>query len=335
MSADYNYNIDEDDIEQLTKNRRKGTNKMALLKKDSTTKPAQRKVVKRNPGFQLPTGRRKPVTDPWMYSYLITGEKKIGKTSFALEGCEEFVIQFDKPNLAYRIREECPKVWKEVERIVKALEDASNEGSFPYQRIIIDGVGEAYAMCQAAVCKYFQVEHPSEVGYARGWHKLRDDFTDFINRLLRLQSTANCGAMFIAHAEWKEVNVRGGGKIEKLVPNLAGKCEEIVNGKVDAWFIYDYIGKRRVLVTQGDMETGAGHRIDGHFLTESGEKIVEIDMGSSPKDAMDNFLSAFHNKQKYSTIEELEEADKLAKPSPRKTTRTTRKRASGRSTSHK
>ena len=324
MSADYDYDIDEEDRAQLAKNRRANMAKA----KPSRGRTAPRRVVKKNPGFQLPTGRREPIKDPWMYAYLITGEKKIGKTSFALEGCEEFVLQFDKPNLAYKIREECPKTWREVTRIIKALEVAAEEGEFPYQRIIVDGIGEAYAMCQLDVCSHFAVEHPSDVGFAKGWHKLRDEFTDFINRILRLQHVAQCGAMFIAHAEWKEVNVRGGGKIEKLVPNLAGRCEEIVNGKVDAWFVYDYMDKRRVLVTQGDMETGAGHRIDGHFLTPDSRKIVEIDMGSNPKEAMTNFLKAFHNQQDYTTIEELEESSKAKSP-PRKTTR---RRASGRST---
>lgn len=266
-------------------------------RRNSPQKPAN--SIRKNPGWKLPTTRRAPVSNPWRYAYLLAGEKKIGKTSFAIEGCDEYVIQLDKPQLAYEIMEDIPKSWRELVMILKALEESAEAGKFPYQRIIVDGIGEAYAMCQEFTCKHFSVEHPSDVGFAKAWHFLRDNFTEWVNRLLRLQQTADCGVVFISHAEWKEVKLRGGETIEKFCPNLAGKCEEVVNGKVDAWFIYDYIGKDRVLIVQGDQETGAGHRIDGHFLTPEGERVREVYMGQNPAEALANFIKAFENKWPY------------------------------------
>ena len=61
----------------------------------------------------LPTERRVPVNNPWEYAYLLTGEKKIGKTTFAIEGGDVLVLQFDKPQIAYEIIEVCPNNWKE------------------------------------------------------------------------------------------------------------------------------------------------------------------------------------------------------------------------------
>lgn len=255
----------------------------------------------------LPTERSKPVRDPWKYAYLITGEKKVGKTTFAIEGedTEELVLQFDKPQLATEIREQVIKTWNESVKYIKALEERAEAGTFPYNRVVIDGVYEWYMMCQTATCKHFGIEHPSDEGFARGWHHLRDNFTDAVNRILRLQASAECGAIFIAHAEWKEVPTRGGGKIEKLVPDLTGGCERVVNGKVDGWFVYTYDGDERVMVIRGDELTGAGHRIDGSFLTPGGEQVREIPMGNSAAEGLDNFLKAFNNKQEFATIAEF------------------------------
>lgn len=283
----------------------------------SAEKPLPKKKTKPKPpkkkGYKLPTGRRDPVADPWAYAFLITGQKKIGKTSFAIQGCEEFVLQFDKPQLSYSIREEGIESWNKFIKILKALEAAAEECAdegtdFPYQRIVIDGAGEWYTMLQTKVCKDFGVDHPSEVGYARAWHALRDQFIDAVNRLMRLQITAQCGLVFICHCEWKEVKTKDGRKIDKLVPNLSGRCEEILGGKVDGWFVYDYYGSARSLILQGSETIGAGHRIDGHFLTSDGRRIEEIHMGNSAKAALKNFLSAFRNEQTYANCRERSKA---------------------------
>ena len=272
-------------------------------------------------GFKLPTKRRKPTASPWQYAYLLTGEKKIGKTSLAIAGCEEFVMQFDKPQLAYNIREHMIKSWKESIKVIKALEVEAEGDKFPYERIIIDGVAEWYSMCQVECEKHFGVEHPSEVKWAQGWHWIRDNFTDAVNRLLRLQISAQCGIIFIAHAEWSEVKIRGGKTVDKLVPNLSAKCEEIVNGKVDGWFCYDYDDSDRVLIVRGDQTTGAGHRIDGRFVTPDGRRISEIHMGDSASEGLENFLNAFNNKQKYVNMEEYREQQETSKPRRRRRNR--------------
>ncbi len=259
-------------------------------------------------GFTIPTDRRKPVGDPWQLAYLLTGEKKVGKTSLAIEGCEELVVQFDKPQLSYNIREVVPSNWSDFRKVLSQLE-AKAAGRFPYQRVIIDGAGEWYQMMHVECCRHFGIEHPSEEGFARGWHYIRDGFTDAVNRLLRLQSKTRCGLIFIAHSEWKERN-----KVEVLMPNLPPRCEEILNGKCDGWFNYGYMGSQRVLTIRGDETIAAGHRIDGHFLTKDGRRIDHIQMGNSAKQAMHNFMEAYHNRQSYVDFDEWRKTKQAAKP---------------------
>ena len=265
-------------------------------------KATKKKVVG---AYQLQTERRVPVSDPWMYAYLIHGEKKIGKTSFAIEGCEEFVMQCDKPQLAYPIREEILLNFKHALQVLKAIEALAAKGNFPYTRIIVDGVGELYMMCQQWACAKHGVNHPSDnENFGATWSLLKESFNDFVNRLLRLQTVAECGLMFISHSQWKERKVRGGAKLDRLEPLLPNACGEIINGKVDAWFAYDYAEDgNRVLITQGDEETGAGHRIDGRFLTPEGDRVSELPMGANAQEALANFISAFNNEWPYSDYE--------------------------------
>ena len=269
--------------------------------------------------FQLPTDRSSPIADPWQYAYLITGEKKIGKTSFAIEGCEELVLQCDKPQIAYSIRETMIRSWKDSRKVIAELEKlAGKPKSFPFQRIVVDGAGEWYNMCQQYTCREFQIEHPSEEGYARAWHFLRDEFTDSVNRLLRLQRSVGCGMVFIAHSEVKIKKTRSGGEIERVVPMLPPRCEEILNGKCDAWFMMEYSGSERVIRVAGDESTAAGHRIVGRFLTAGGEPIEEVPMGRSSKEALENFISAFNNKLEHATLKQARDAGRKEEAKPAK-----------------
>lgn len=295
-----------------------------VVSRAKPTEKAARKVSPKPRSYELPTERRAPVDNPWAYAYFLVGEKKVGKTSWAIHGCEEFVLQFDKPQLAYTIREQMIDSWAQSVQVIDALVAKAKAGELPYERIVVDGVGEWYAMCQTATCQHFAVEHPSDEGYARAWHHLRDAFSKAVTKLLSLQALARVGVVFIAHSEWKETKTRGGAKVDKLVPNLASRAEEIINGKVDGWFTYCYSGRRRILVVLGDEETGAGHRIDGHFMTRDGRRIREIDMGDSAEDAMRAFLSAFSNQQEYADVKELSEKTKTAS-APAKVTKVAKK----------
>jgi len=297
-------------------------------------KPAARVV--RRPGagkkatFTLPTDRRVPETSPWKYAYHVTGERKIGKTTFAIEGCEELVIQFDKPQLAYPIPETVIQTWSSFqdgkigfEQVLRAVEAKAEEaGKFPYDRIVIDGVSEWYAMCTTWACKQHGVKDPSEnENWGATWRLIRETFLEAVNRLLRLQVTADCGLVFISHCEWRQKTVKGGGTVEKLESDLQNRCEKIINGKVDGWFVYCYQEGKRVLCLLGDETIGAGHRIDGHFMTPDKRRVSEIYMGDETTDAtfaLAQFLAAFENKTQVAALSEQLAGEKRARVSGRK-----------------
>lgn len=245
------------------------------------------------PAVELPEEYEEPRGELNDFSLLIHGEKKIGKTTLALEGGKSLILQFDPPQLTYRRLEiHCPS-WEKFMAALKQLELRAKQGTFPYNRVVVDRADMWFRHAQKSACFDLGIDHPSEESWGKGWDAVRTRFMDAVDRLLSLP----CGKWFLCHSEWKEVETRHGAKINKLLPNLPGTAEEILNGKVDGWFAYDYEGRYRALTIRGDDRTGAGHRINGHFETPSGLQVRTISMGKSAREGYRNLVKAFENLQ--------------------------------------
>lgn len=275
----------------------------------SRTRAAPRKKLIET--LTLPTQPTQVSMDLDDYSFLIHGEKKIGKTTLAGEQDGVFSLSFDPVRPGLELMQRHVPDWAHAKAYAELLLNQVKENKFKYKRLVVDRVDLAYVACQQWVCKQRGIDHPSDEGYAKAWHALRDEFTAWVLRLLGGMPT---GTWFICHSEWKETKLRSGATRDKLVPDLSGRAEEIVNGLVDGWFAYDYSGSDRVLILQGDDQVGAGHALDGAFNTPTGERIREVYMGTNAQEAWENFCAAFNNEWPYVDHEAWTKAKK-ARPS--------------------
>lgn len=284
---------------------------MALVKTTvGSKKPLAGKIAIAKPAplkLSLPTSNSVPSNDLNEYSFLFHGEKKIGKTTLSLAEPGVFLMTFDPLQKALAIMQRQIPTWEHFLGYVQLLQKQAAEGNFKYKRVVIDGADIWYRMCQEWACKKLAISHPSEEDWGKGWDLLKTSFMKAVESLLSLP----CGVWFISHSKWAEVETRQKGvKIDKLVPLLKQGGEEILVGKIDGWFAYDYDESRRVLIVNGNERVAAGHRVDGHFLTPKGRRIVEIPMGDSPQEAYKNFVDAFNNKQLFITLEERDRSKK-------------------------
>jgi len=260
------------------------------VKSKRKRKEAKIKVV-------LPEEYTEPAANFNDYALLIHGEKKIGKTSLSLQGPGNvLLLECDPPQLAYRRKELQLPNWATFLAILERLEqEAGSDTPFPFDRVVLDGADIWYQRCLEYVCKQRVITHPEDEAYGKGWHGVRKEFTQAVDRLLRLP----CGTWFLCHSSWKEVKLRKGGKVDKLLPRLSGQAEEILNGKVDGWFAYDYDGDNRILILQGDDMTGAGHRLDSsdapHFRNPDKKPLRSIRMGTTASKAYENLEAAYNN----------------------------------------
>lgn len=274
---------------------KKGTRMKVKRSKPPVGGSKDRRAKQADGPVELPKDYTEPENDINAFSLLIHGEKKIGKTTLSLQGGRVLVLQCDPPQKAYRRLEIVCNNWKKFLGAIKSLEQATKLKKFPYDRVVLDAADLWYHMCMQYACEKLCISHPEDESYGKGWAAVRYEFTQAVDRLLRLP----CGTWFLAHSAWREVVRRDKTKVEKLLPRLGGQAEEILNGKVDGWFGYDYDGDNRILLLRGSETVGAGHRIDTeenpHFRW-AGESLMQIPMGKSPKDAYKNLTLAFDNK---------------------------------------
>ncbi len=263
-------------------------------KTDTKKKKPRKRRVRETVHVRLPKKPILPVADLDAFSFMVFGEKKIGKTTLALQGDRPLLLNFDPPQLSYTRREiHCPD-WRTFRAALKKLEAVD---PFPYGRIILDGVGLWYNACQSWVCEQLMVDHPNDEPWGKGWAMLQNEFLSGVVRLLKLP----VGVWFIAHSTEREVEDHDGNTHNRIVPALTARAEETLNGMVDGWFAYVWHGTARRLIVRGSERVGAGHRLDEEgserFRTTGGKRIRHIPMGNNPKDAMRNFIAAFNNEQ--------------------------------------
>ncbi len=252
------------------------------------------------PEVTLPTKPTKGSSLLDDYSILIHGEKKIGKTTMAMQGGKVLLLQCDPPQKAYKRLEIQIPNWPTFLAALKLLERAARRRKYPYDRVVLDGADTWFNLAQDYACKQLGIEHPEEAPWGKGWGKVRSVFTDGLRRFLCLPK----GRWLLCHSVWRETELHTGAKIDKLVPRLSGMADEIVNGFVDAWFAYVYHGEERRLILRGDERVAAGHRIDTagnhHFRSTDDNRLRTIRLGTSPKQSFESLSEAFLNRYRVS-----------------------------------
>jgi hypothetical protein len=223
------------------------------------------------------------------YSLFLHGEKKIGKTSLAARFPDAFFMLFEPGGKGLNIRREPVPSWRHYIAYIDALEKDSSVST-----VVVDTCDVSYNLCFDYVAKRDHFKHPGDLGWGEGWKAIREEFEDQYNRLLSLGK----GVIIISHTDVAEFQSRRGNTYNKLVPTVAKSARKYLSGICDIIAYYGYYGDDRLLTIEGSDDVEAGHRIETHFRTPSGERIHSIPMGVDADEAYANFLLAFDNKQK-------------------------------------
>lgn len=255
----------------------------------------KKKRKKRSFGVVIPTEPEEPENDIDEHAILVHGEKKVGKTTIAMAGRKTLLLQHDPKQRSYRRYEILCRDWATSLGAIKKLE----RDLHGYDRICIDGADQWYHQCMKFVCAERGIRHPGDENWGGAWNAVRDEFTTALSRFLDLP----CSCWLICHSHWKEVELRDGTTIDRLVPRLTSTSEELINGAVDGVFAYEFEGAdgHRILRLQGDNRVMAGHRMDTannpHFrCLRTGKPIRKLIMGNTPEEASEILELAFNNK---------------------------------------
>lgn len=262
---------------------------MAIVRKknkfNKKKKPARQRKD-RTEGLKLPGKRSVPSTTLQDYSILIYGKKKIGKSSLAAQFPDTLFFMCEPGGKALEIFQVPIRTWEEFEGYVDLFikDDRFKTG-------VIDTADLSYEYCLQSVCDKLVIDHPSDEAYGKGWKAVKKEYTRVINKLLH----SGKGVIFISHSKDEEIKGRRNDSYHKVVSSMPGQAKDVLEGLIDIWVNFDYEGKRRYLVIQGNDEIDAGHRLRDNFKYPDGTRVERVNMGTSPAEGYANFLAAFSN----------------------------------------
>lgn len=272
---------------------------MAIVKRDTTDdrKPKRKKVDKVEPvKVKLSTEFTEPISDLGIATVLISGEKKIGKTSLANQFGNNLVMAHEIGYKGLRIRKEDVPDWETARAVVRAL----RKDRF-YNTVTIDTADKSFKQCEEWSNRRLGISHASEEEWGKGWAAIRTEYERFIDSLTHTGK----GVILISHTQEREVKRRNGETYTVIASTMPRQGREIIEGLVDIWCYFGYDGNRRVLTIIGDDHISAGHRFSERFRTPDGQPIRNIDMGRSPEEGYKNFLRAWNNKYRPERDEDI------------------------------
>lgn len=234
--------------------------------------------------------------------WLIYGPKRIGKTSLASQFPGSILLAFEPASRSVMaFRRDCPS-WDKFLAVVALLKKKNHK----FKIAVIDTGLEAYSMCMEYTCKKYGFEHPGgQNDYGASWDKVKKEFR---KPFLELQASG-LNIIIICHERLKENETRAGQKFDSVIPAIPGQVDEFFRAIVGNLVYYHMRGKERFIQIRGTDYISAGVGGENHFLTPSGEQVYAIPAGRSYREAYENLLYCFDNKQEETFSDETMKYD--------------------------
>lgn len=238
----------------------------------------------------LPTGLNQPSDKVSDYTIMLAGEKKIGKSAFAAQFPNHFILECEPGNakhLTARFRDVTS--WPVFKKYLEMLEANPNFA----ETYIIDDIPSLSSLCQDWVCKQRGIEHPSDQTHGKGWNAVESEFKRALNRFQALPG----GKIYTAHNVYKEYEKKSGAKFSRLETSCGSQADRYMDAVANMWMVMQYGPNReRIITIQGDELLKAGCDIVGHFIDKvTKKKLINIPMGDSAEQAYMNFCKAWDN----------------------------------------
>ena len=230
---------------------------------------------------KLPTSKSVPSEKLSDYTWLIYGERKIGKTTLASQFDEPYFMMFEPGAKALGLLKSDITDWVQFKELVKQLED---DPEF-CKSVVIDTGQKMYDLAMKYTLEKLGIEKPQDEAWGNAWRFIREEFEGELTKIIN----AGFGLIVLAHSEEKTITTKGGFSYQKISIQLGAQAFRFFAGVVDVISYYNYDKGKRVLTIAGNENVEAGFRIENHFVG-----VKEIDMGSSKQEAYQNIKDAFN-----------------------------------------
>ncbi|WP_097026150.1 AAA family ATPase [Clostridium peptidivorans] len=179
--------------------------------------------------------------------------------------------------------------WDVFLEVIAELEKKQND----FKRVCIDLVEDLKEHCRLYVFDKNGIQHESDAGYGKGWDLVKTEFFSAIKRLKNL----GYQVIYISKEVVSEINLKNGGKITTIIPNIQDKFANVLAGTVDLTVRAYMNGEDRFLLLEKKENVFGGGRFN--FKT----KTIKLDK--------DEFIKALEQAQEgIKTYSKMEEAPK-------------------------
>jgi hypothetical protein len=172
----------------------------------------------------LPTEKTKPTRDPSRLRWLFYAEPKTGKTTLAAGFNDPLFLVTEKSTEAINAFQIEIKKWEDFKDAVELL----LKGNHKFKTVVVDVVDGLYKYCVAFCNNRLGIIHQSDVGFAKGYHSVDNEFEHWMNKL----EMSGLGIVFTSHIGEKEIQQKGGGSYVKIIPGLAKRGRDVLEPKV-------------------------------------------------------------------------------------------------------
>ena len=172
---------------------------------------------------ELPKAKSIPVLDPARLRWLWYSEPKTGKTTLAAGFNDPIFLITERSTesiSAYTLEIKC---WEDFKDAVELL----LKGGHNFKTAVVDVVDVLYRYCIEFCNKRLGIVHQSDVGFAKGYHSVDNEFEHWINKI----EMSGLGIIFTSHLAEKEINI-GKTSYTKIIPGLQPRGRMILEPKV-------------------------------------------------------------------------------------------------------
>ena len=202
-------------------------------------------------------------------SFLIYGDRKVGKTTCACSFPKAILLGFEKGwdyldgvlPVPINSWKEALDVKKQLLKDVKAVADGEKSETV-YKTVIVDTIDIAYDLCEKFILDKEGVEYLDETEKMRGYRAVSREYDKFFQEIMKAGYTLVC----ISHATTKQVK-ENGEKYDKTIPTVPDRGFLVVSRLVDvcAYATFepnpdDPNNPNRVLIMRGSKNLEAGSR---------------------------------------------------------------------------
>ena len=183
-------------------------------------------------------------------SFLIYGDRKVGKTTCACSFPKAILLGFEKGwdyldgvlPVPINSWKEALDVKKQLLKDAKVVADGEKSETV-YKTVIVDTIDIAYDLCEKFILDKEGVEYLDETEKMRGYRAVSREYDKFFQEIVK----ANYTLVIISHATSKQIK-ENGEKYDKTIPTLPDRGFQVIARLVDVCAYASY---------ETDADTGA------------------------------------------------------------------------------